>query len=286
MENKEVLLSDYNLSYFENLSATKRNKVCKLIDDLEFSSLKDLEDKLSDAIDDYKSSLKSDSGKSSGGGGGGGGGYSLQTPVVPEVSTPEVPIVNPITPENTGYEFADLKDFGWAKESISFLASKGIISKPTDKMFRPGDMITRGEFVKLLVCALYADDANSEAKFTDVNQNDWCYPYVATAFKNGLITGREDGSFGKNDSITRQEMAAVIYRAIVNKKINTPSSLSEYSYSDDSQIAEYAKDAVYALYHTGIMSGMGENNFAPDENANRAQAACVIHRVLKGADNE
>ncbi len=286
MENKEVLLGTYNLSYFEDLSATKRNKVCKLIDDLEFSSLKDLEDKLSDAIDDYKASLKSNSGKSSGGGGGGGGGYKLQTPVMPEVSTPEAPIIKPATPENAGYEFTDIGDFGWAKESINLLTSEGIISKPSDKMFRPGDMITRGEFVKLLVCALYADGAVQEAEFTDVTQSDWCYPYVAKAFQNGLITGRADGSFGKNDPITRQEMAAVIHRAIITKKINIPSSLPEYSYSDDNQIADYAKDAVYALYHTGIMSGMGENNFAPDENANRAQAACVIHRVLKGADNE
>ena len=79
-------------------------------------------------------------------------------------------------------------------------------------------------------------------------------------------------------------MAAVIYRAVLDKNINLTPSQSEYTYTDHADIADYAKDAVYALYHAGIMSGMGDGNFASKENANRAQAACVIDRILKGAN--
>lgn len=290
--SNEKILINTDIDDFKDLSESNRNKVCYSISPLTFSSLSDLNKKLSAATDDYLGSLEEVkvNNRPSSGGGGGGGGYSVSAPVVvvpPVVETPvpEVPVV-PVTPAPEAFEFDDLADFDWAQESIESLLAEGVISQSSDAKYRPADRITRAEFVKLLVCALYDAAEAADGEFADVSKDEWCYNYIAIAAKHGLINGREDGSFGKNDDITRQEMAAVIYRAIIDLNLNLASGLSEYSYSDDTAIADYAKDAVYALYHSGIMSGMDDGSFAPAENANRAQAACVIDRIMKGVDHE
>ena len=278
INNENILIGNYDISDFKALSETNRNKVCNTINPLTFTSLKDLYNKITNATNAYKESLNSNSSPSRPSGGSGGGNYSVSTPsvVVPQ------PPVNPAP----GYSFNDLADYNWAQKSIQNLLDAGVISKPTDNKYRPGDMVTRSEFVKLLVCALYDINESASSEFADVNNDDWCYTYISIALKHGLVNGREDGKFGKDDYITRQEMATIIHRAILNKNMNLSSNISEYTYTDDSNIADYAKDAVYALYHTGIMSGMGDGNFAATENANRAQAACVIDRIMKGANNE
>lgn len=287
--SNEKILINTNINDFKALSASNRNKVCYSISSLTFSSLSDLNEKLSDAIDEYLEGLEEakESKKPSSGKGGGGGGYSVSAPVVvvpPAVETP-APIV-PSAPAPETFAFDDLADFTWAQESIESLLAKGVISKSNDAKYRPADRITRAEFVKLVVCALYDASEAADGEFADVSKDEWCYSYIAIAAKHGLINGRQDGTFGKNDCITRQEMAAVIHRAILDLNLNLASGLSEYSYSDDADISHYAKDAVYALYHTGIMAGMEDGSFAPAENANRAQAACVIDRIMKGADHE
>lgn len=273
INNESILIGQYDISDFKALSETNRNKICNTIKPLAFTSLKNLYDKLSGATKSYKDSLSKPSPSKPSPSV--GGNYSVSSPAVdapqPPVSVPE-------------FSFTDLADYSWAEDSIQNLLDKGIISKSSDNKYRPDDMITRSEFVKLIVCALYDAKESASSEFADVNTDDWCYGYISIATKYGLVNGREDGSFGKNDYITRQEMATVIYRAILNKNIDLPSGLSEYAYGDDAAISDYAKEAVYALYHAGIMSGMGDGNFASYENANRAQAACVIDRILKGAN--
>lgn len=280
--NNENILIGTDISDFKALSANNRNKVCYSISPLTFESLSDLNKKLADATRDYLESLEEEKPSKRPSSGGGGGGYSVTGPavVVPPVVEPPVPVV----PQ--AYAFDDLADYSWAQESINSLLAEGVISQSADAKYRPADRITRAEFVKLVVSALYDATEAADGEFADVAKDEWCYNYIAIAAKRGLVNGREDGTFGKNDYITRQEMAAVIHRALLDLNINLASGLSEYSYGDDGVIADYAKDAVYALYHAGIMTGMADDSFAPAENANRAQAACVIDRIMKGAHNE
>ena len=280
INNEEILIST-NISDFKALSANNRNKVCYSISPLSFSSLSDLNKKLADATRDYLESLEQakPAKKPSSGG---GGGYSVTGPAVVVPPVEETPV--PVVPQ--AYAFDDLADYSWAQESINSLLAEGVISQSADAKYRPADRITRAEFVKLVVSALYDAAEAADGEFADVAKDEWCYNYIAIAAKRGLVNGRDDGTFGKNDYITRQEMAAVIHRALLDLNINLASGLSEYSYGDDGVIADYAKDAVYALYHAGIMTGMADDSFAPAENANRAQAACVIDRIMKGAHNE
>ena len=283
-ENEKILIGSNDIRYFKNVSRTKQNKVCKKIKNLEFESLDDLYQKLSDAVDNYKASLKS-SGSSGGGSGGGSSksNYKIETVIPLPEPTPAIP-ESPT--ENNSFAFTDLGEFPWAEESIGNLLNAKIISESEDGRYRPGDMITRAEFVKLLVCAMYETNENAGSNFSDVSATDWCYQYVSVASSLGIVHGRENGSFGKDELITREEIAAIIYRTIISKNMNIASGLSEYEYSDDSDISDFARDAVYALYHSGIMAGTGNDMFSATENANRAQAACVIDRLMKGGTHE
>lgn len=183
--------------------------------------------------------------------------------------------------ENTQkkYEFSDIKEVLWAEESIYSLLEKGIISESEDKCFNPMRNITREEFVKMLVCSLGLADTGSETTFNDVETGAWYYPYIASAEINGLVTGNENNVFCVGEYITRQDMSVIVARALV--KSGYEYSEDSEMFDDNSEISEYAKDAVYLMRRLGIINGVGDNMFAPNDNATRAQAAKIIYAVTE-----
>ncbi|MBQ4110943.1 MAG: S-layer homology domain-containing protein [Clostridia bacterium] len=203
-------------------------------------------------------------GGSSGGGGGGGSSSGGKASYVN--------VDNSLLAGNTVNSveiFNDIEEVSWAKEAIISIYNDGIISKPSDGKFRPADEITRAEFVKMFVMLLKLP-LDKECNFNDVNKNDWSYPYIAAAYENKILFGKTDGSFGKDDFITRQDMAVMLYRAL-NMKNSTGDK-----FLDDSEISDYAKDAVYTMRSKGIINGIGDGKFAPKNNATRAEAAKII----------
>ena len=118
----------------------------------------------------------------------------------------------------------------------------------------------------------YSVDSNAVTEFSDAN-GDWYTPYIAAAAQNGLVTGREDGTFGVGDNITRQDMAVIIFRAL-------GSNASEiHEFTDSADISGYAVEAVSALYNMGIISGYTDGSFGPKDNATRAEAAKMLYGV-------
>lgn len=170
--------------------------------------------------------------------------------------------------------FTDIEHVAWAKESIISLAKKGILSGRGDGTFAPDDNVTRGEFCKMITLAFGIYDKAYECSFKDVSKDAWYYSYIASAKACGLVNGRDDGSFGANDTITREEMAAIALRAIKSSKASEAEK-----FVDDSEISSYAKDAVYTLKSLGVMDGVGNNMFAPKESVTRAMAAKVINML-------
>lgn len=198
------------------------------------------------------------------------GGSSIRPTVVPTPMPTETPVDKPIESEEV---FKDLDDVSWAKESIYNLLEKGIISKA--EKFNPLNNIKREEFVKMLVIALGIYDETAQADFGDVAENAWYNSYVASAQKAGIVKGDDSGNFGSGNEITRQDMAVMIKRAA-----KLSAETSEDVFADDSDISDYAKDAVYIMRALGIINGVGDNNFAPKMPANRAQAAKIINGML------
>lgn len=181
-----------------------------------------------------------------------------------------------IIPEVSGGDiYVDLADCAWAQDYIYTLKDKGVLTMGADRRFRPNDNITREEYVKMLVMAL-GITLGGDVDFDDVNKADWYYTYVAAACNAGIVNGMEVRRFGTGEYITREQMATMACRAL---KISDFALASSNAFSDDNEISEYAKDAVYYMQNNGIINGIGNNTFAPKSNASRAQAAKIISMI-------
>jgi len=183
------------------------------------------------------------------------------------------------------YNFSDLANFDWAKEAISELVEMGVISKSEDNQFNPSKNVTRAEFVKMIIVAFGLEEEGLKADFADIADDAWYNTYAAAAQKHGIVTGDAEGRFNGDENITRQDMAVIIKRAFEKKGLKIE-NVSGEAFSDDSNIAEYAKEAVYMMKSANIINGMGENTFAPKDNATRAQAAKVIYETVKAVIGE
>ena len=223
-------------------------------------------DKFVDDVNDAIEALLSGKKESSGGGGGGGlsVGGTLPTGTVPLES------YEPVKPS-----FYDVTNEHWAYESIMALAESGAISGKGDGTFAPDMDVTREEFVKMAVVALgISVNGSSVTSYTDVNASAWYAPYLAAAEKEGIINGIGEGKFGVGRTITRQEAATILYR--IGTKLGKTFTPATLAFTDDASIADFAKEAVYALKGADIISGVGDREFAPLANCSRAQSAKLI----------
>ena len=223
-------------------------------------------DELKKAIDNLKESGSTSSGGSSGG----GGKYNPPTATGSNIGDRE-PIPNDI--------YTDLDDVIWARNAIVTLSNKGILKGVGDNKFAPNTLVTREEFVKMLVCA-FSDKTQTakETNFSDVDPNEWYAEFVFAAVESGIVNGKGDGTFGVGENITRQDMAAMAYRAAL--KNISPDDESDI-FDDFDSVDAYAKGAVTVMAQKGIINGKGNRMFCPLDNATRAEAAKVIFEIIQ-----
>ncbi|WP_282943585.1 S-layer homology domain-containing protein [Paenibacillus sp. RC67] len=176
--------------------------------------------------------------------------------------------------------FTDLQGH-WAKADVELLANKRIVNGTTDQLFTPDSNITRAEFAALLVRSLGLLEVKADG-FRDVQSSDWFATDVGTAYKAGLITGYEDGTFKPNDNITREQMVTMIVRALKvgGKEVKLDKAALD-SFADRASIGDWSKDAVAQALSAGIVQGMSNKEFAPQDKATRAQAATTLKRMLQ-----
>ncbi|WP_337101091.1 S-layer homology domain-containing protein [Paenibacillus sp. YIM B09110] len=176
--------------------------------------------------------------------------------------------------------FDDMTKSVWAREAVEYLAVRGIVHGVGGDRFAPSDTVTREQFITMLVQAFDLAAAAGPSPFSDVDDSKWYADSVATAASLGIVSGYADGSFGVGKDITRQEMAAMIYRAIEVLAISLPDRTQNISFTDQSQFAAFAEEAIAALGKAGLVSGVGNGSFAPLANATRAQAAQLLYNLL------
>ena len=266
----DLQLPEETLRKYDRLSPNEKTKALSKIPKSDIFSAAELSKALLGAI----SSLYQNIPKPSGGGSGGGGG-SITATVISGTSEPEKD--KPKEEIKTG--FTDIDGVPWAKEAILLLKERNAISGRDEKTFAPNDYITREEFIKILITAIDYDEDGGEISFSDVNENDWYFKAVSKGVSAGIIKGISENEFGTGMNITRQDMAVMIYRAALAAKIDI-SGYEIVSFSDNSDIADYAKDAVKALTKSRIISGMGDGTFMPSSFATRAQAAKMIYSLI------
>jgi len=179
--------------------------------------------------------------------------------------------------------FADTSSTSWAKGSIEALAAREILVGVRPGVFEPERAITRAEFLKLLMETfgfLATAERPSEEAFSDVRPGDWYYDAVAEAHRIGIANGRPDGSFGASETIARQDLAVMTFRAAALAGVAFEGGAAE-RFADQAGIAEYAAEAVAALSEANVVAGFEDGRFSPDGLATRAQAAAIAHRMLQ-----
>jgi hypothetical protein len=179
--------------------------------------------------------------------------------------------------------FGDVSNSSYAKESIEVLASRSIIQGKSESTFAPEADVTRAEFAVLLSRALNLSKDNYKGTFSDVPTSlSWANSDIEAAFRAGIVKG-SNGKFNPNDSITRQEMATMIIRAVEHQKKDLLTGVNgSLTFKDTGSISGYAKNYVALAVDLGIIKGVNNGTeFAPKENASRAQTAVMLYRVLE-----
>ncbi|MBQ7054503.1 MAG: S-layer homology domain-containing protein [Oscillospiraceae bacterium] len=253
--------------------------------------------KPSDTTENAETPSTNGSGASGGGGGGGGG----TAPDNGELSTDddvgigESDDLQGTTDENGGnspdasgetdtIRFTDISNHAWAADAINALADNGVIKGTTHNTYSPASNITRADFALLLVRAFNLSSDNTE-NFADVAASDYFAPELAIARNTGIVNGIGDNKYAPRNTITRQDMMVIVYRALNSLPLEgkvAPQATDEVlsQYQDFTTVAEYARDAVSALIGAGLVNGKN-GNVSPKDYTTRAEIAVLLQRILK-----
>ncbi len=182
-------------------------------------------------------------------------------------------------PPDTGTHFSDVS--GWAEEYINYLAERDIVQGKGDDTFAPDDHMNRAELAAILARINGGTLGGTAGTFSDVPSDAWYALAVAWGSQSGIIQG-DNGRFLPGQNITREDIAVMIYRYVVNvAKISLPTTNPAVTFADNGEISEYAREAVAAMQQAGILSGRGDNRFAPQENVTRAEAAKMLAMLMQ-----
>ncbi|MET0015946.1 S-layer homology domain-containing protein, partial [Oscillibacter sp.] len=178
--------------------------------------------------------------------------------------------------------FKDVSDNAWYANYVTYLAARGIVGG-NNGTFSPDASITRAEFVTILA-RMSGDDLSGykASSFSDVSADSWYFAAVQWANKAGIASGY-DGKFNPNETITREQMAAMLYRYAEYKgTVSNTEGMSVREFSDYSKISSWAQAPIQWAMNNKILSGNTDGSFAPQSSATRAQAAKMLAVLLQG----
>ena len=174
--------------------------------------------------------------------------------------------------------FSDMSANHWALDAIAHSYARGYFKGEGEGRFAPERAITRGEFVTILGRKAGASASNTATTFQDVSSGAYYAGYVVWAQSKGIVAGTSHERFEPNRTITREEMAVMLNKFLASQ--NKSYAATGYgNFSDGGSIAGWAKDSVDKMTRQGLLSGMGNGNFAPKESFSRAQAAQVLYTI-------
>jgi hypothetical protein len=183
--------------------------------------------------------------------------------------------------------FADVRSTDWFIDAVMYAYNKGLMTGTnTDPLlFSPNATLTRGMVVTVLYRIAGSPEVSGLANpFDDVADSTWYTDAVKWAYHSGIVSGYGGGKFGPNDNITRQDMAVMLNNFAKHMGINLPSVRVYHGFSDDSDAANYAKEAIERFFKAGIVSGKPGNLYDPQGKATRAEFAAMIMNFMEAAE--
>ena len=204
-----------------------------------------------------------------------------KTVLPPPPVTPGTPVTPARPAAPVGLPFADVSSSDWFYNDVRYVYEKGIMDGTGADRFSPNAPLTRAMIVTILYRMAGSPSVSGSSDFTDVAAGKWFAKAVAWAAANGIVNGYGSGLFGPNDPVTREQLAAILYRYAVYGGM-TAVTLEENlgGFADTAQLSAYAIQAMNWAVGQGLINGSG-SNLVPKAQATRAQVAAIIHRYLE-----
>jgi len=185
-----------------------------------------------------------------------------------------------VWPASTSEYFNDTKSVPWAVSSIDFLRRYGVVTGATETAFAPIQPMGRGDFI-LMLSRAYAMPEAGRTSFSDVPTGSYYAQALASAKHEGIASGDASGRFYPAQSVTRQDAALFLYRAMENAGVVSGGSASDLSrFPDGGEVAPYAQEAMGALTSRGIFIGDSQGRLNPTGTLTRAEMAVILHRAI------
>ncbi len=216
--------------------------------------------------------------RSSGGGGGGSSSGGASATAVPSATAE--PDTTPTAEPASGNEerFIDVKPDDWFYDAVNAAADQGIVNGMTDNTYEPQRPLTRAMFAAMLHRYDGSEASQYEYTFEDVPSDEWYTEDIRWATEHGIITGYDDSTFGPDDTITREQAVAMMYRYTGYKGIDTSAAGEEAiaGYSDNDTISGYAREPFAWACGAGVINGREDNILAPLDSITRAEIAQIF----------
>jgi 5'-nucleotidase / UDP-sugar diphosphatase len=172
-------------------------------------------------------------------------------------------------------------DTAWYYDGVVYAYTKNLFSGTSAAAFSPNESMTRGQLVTVLWRMAGKPQAAAASKFTDVKASSYCTAAVSWAAEAGLVSGYTTDTFSPDKAISRQQLAAILYKyAQLMKYDTTAGGMAIREYSDYDQIASYAAEGLGWANAAGLVKGT-DGKINPAGTAQRCQVAVILSRFCQ-----
>jgi hypothetical protein len=211
----------------------------------------------------------------------------VNIPAAPAIATYKLAFEDQIIPREDwpANPFADVFAADWFYETVLFAYAHGIMTGTAPMTFSPDMTLTRAMAVQVLYNLEGRPGvAGLTNPFTDVAETAWYRDAVVWAADNGIVSGIGDNLFAPSSDIIRSHMTIILNNYATFRGLTLPELRDNPVFIDGDDIRDYARDSIFSMFRAGIVSGMGDNNFAPAGNATRAQFATMFKNFMMAAE--
>ena len=173
-----------------------------------------------------------------------------------------------------GMPFTDIKVGSWYYDAVTFVYENGLMQGTSATRFSPDSSLTRAMLAQILYNRAGKPTVKDKSAFTDVANDAWYADAVIWAYGEGIVSGVGGGKFAPDASITREQLAAMLYRAAGSPEVQE----TTLTFNDASKVSSYAKSAICWAVEEGIVTGKGGNRLDPTGTATRAEVAQMLAR--------
>lgn len=185
-----------------------------------------------------------------------------------------------VTFTNGKLPFTDVRESDWFYKDVAFAYENGLFAGTSDTTFSPNASMTRAMLVTVLYRLEGQPAVNGRSGFSDVQYNGYYEDAVTWAADNGIVNGTSTTTFSPNANVTREQMAAILYRYAQYKKYNTAASSSLNGFTDHASVSGYAAASLEWAVAEKLVNGSA-GKLMPTGNATRAQVAAILHRFVE-----